>query len=437
MNQARKWDWCYAALLASACCMGFSVPAGRLLLAAATVLLIVAAARGRRPIRMPLSGWLWLVFAGLAVVITLNGVNPAKGLNRLDKLAWFAGIPVAASIVDSRERLWQTLRALLLGLGVLAVRVCVRNVIVAQAVAGHSLTSPPHVSFGQALIDQGTLIDGQRLMLGLIGAVALTLGAQAHARMGARRLRLTLERDAQPAGGLTVSPWALLIGALALAELVALKRGSWFCTLALLGLLLARRLPWRYLLAGALLLAALALGVSPVRQRLALLRTELSSKYGGRVTMWTQIAPQLMREHPWGIGFRSLTNDMMRDAARKVGCRRLERNRDHLHSNPVEMAVSLGWLGLAFYLVWMAVVLRDAAATGAAPRPLLWMVAAILLNGLVEYNFADAEIVIILGLLGGLAAAGRRLSCIKTQNVEESLRTKNRLTRTATRAANE
>ena len=54
-------------------------------------------------------------------------------------------------------------------------------------------------------------------------------------------------------------------------------------------------------------------------------------------------------------------------------------------------------------------MVRDAWQAGSRPRIVLWMLAAILLNGLVEYNFADAEIVIILGLLGGLAAAERRL----------------------------
>lgn len=400
MQAAGEREWAYLALLASAFAMGFSMPAGRLLLALAALLLGADVARGRRRLRMPWSAWCWLAFVALATVVTCNGLNPAAGVGKLDKLTWYIGIPVAATLVDTRQRLEQMLRALLLGCGVLALRVVLGNPLAALAASrgwGEAAVATPP-SFGRALIDRGRLIDGQRLMVGLLGAVALQLGARRRADAAAE------------AAALVRRCWPPLIALLALAELLSLKRGSWLCTLALLALLLWRRLSWRQLLAGGVLLAAVAVGVTPVRQRLLDLRREFSRDSGGRMTMWTRIAPQLVREHPWGIGFRSLTNDIMRDTARRVNCRRLERQRDHMHSNLVETVVSVGWAGLALYLLWMAAMLRDAAATEGPPRALLWMLAAILLNGLVEYNFADAELVIILGLLGGLAAAGRKLA---------------------------
>ena len=132
--------------------------------------------------------------------------------------------------------------------------------------------------------------------------------------------------------------------------------------------------------------------------------------------MWTQVTPALFREHPWlGIGYRSLTNEMMRKVAPEV-----ERNRDHLHSNLCEVLVETGLIGLGLYLLWMGAALWDAARYAWRSRrggivtdralslALVLMFLGLLGNGLVEYNFADAEIVLAYGLVMGLAAAGSR-----------------------------
>jgi len=405
--------WAFWCLLASAFCMGFSLPLGRLGLLAAAACLAVDAARGRCRLRMPLTGWLWLALAALAAVVTAHGLNPGKGLGKLDKLVWFMGLPVAASVVDSRARLWQVLRALIYGLAVQALRVCIRNPLNALAISERfeKTRMAVHFPFAHELILQGNLVDGQRVMVGLVGAVALVMGGNALARLGTRRLVLSAGREPAEGGGETrardfrIPLWPLLIGLLAAAEILVMKRGSWFSTALVLIALGGRRLlRWRWLLPAAVLPGLLAVGVAPVRQRLADVRTEFSTGSGGRLAMWTEVAPVLLKAHPWGIGFRAMTSERMRAIAPQI-----ERDRDHLHSNFVEMAVSLGWAGLALYLVWMAFLLRDALVANAAPRPLFWMILAIFLNGVVEYNFADAEIIILLGLLGGLAAAGRRL----------------------------
>jgi hypothetical protein len=413
MFLAKDQDWAFLVLTASAFCMGFSMPTGRLFMLAAAVLLAVDVAKHRRRLRMPATAWLWLALVALAVVVTANGLNPAKGMGKLDKLMWFMGIPVAASIVDSRGRLWQVLRALILGLAVLALRVCIRNPLNAQAIStrfeGTGVAA--NFRFGQELIFQGSLVDGQRLMVGLVGAVALTMGSLALARMGSRKVQVTVQGE--PAdGGPACRPvcfriwiWPILIGALAVAEILVMKRGSWLSSLLLLAVLLGRRLNGKWMVLGVVVLAGLAVGVAPIRQRLTHLRTEFSVASGGRLAMWTQVAPKLLKEYPQGIGFRAMSNDLMRKIAPRI-----ERNRDHLHSNFVEMAVSLGWAGLALYLVWMGCLLRDGIGSDAAPRPIFWMILALFINGFVEYNFADGEIVILMGLLGGLAAAGRRLA---------------------------
>jgi len=120
--------------------------------------------------------------------------------------------------------------------------------------------------------------------------------------------------------------------------------------------------------------------------------------------MWTQVAPALFKEHPCGIGFRSLTNEKMREIAPQV-----EQDRDHLHSNPIEMAVSFGWLGFLLYFAWMAMVFSDAIRGGREAIPIGAAILAVFLNGFVEYNFADSEMVLLLGFLCGLAAAAKRI----------------------------
>jgi O-antigen ligase len=105
---------------------------------------------------------------------------------------------------------------------------------------------------------------------------------------------------------------------------------------------------------------------------------------------------------------------MMKEIAPHV-----ESQRDHLHSNPVQILVATGCVGLALYLAWMAAAVSDgvrfcraAAREGGTDQmvaaALLLMLAALLLNGIVEYNFGDGELVLFYGFLMGALAAGRR-----------------------------
>ncbi len=418
-SDSGRHDWALTALLCSAFCMGFSMPLGRLGMLAATIALLVDIARGRRRWQMPATAWVWLLLLLLAGVVTWYGLNPAKGVKRLTKLLWFIGIPVAASIIDSREQMWRVLRALLLGTAALAVRVLIRNPISAGAIVNRFAKTPSakQFTFAQELIFQGRLDDGQRLMVGLVGAVALVLGGAALQRCGARRLLVKVSSAppepeekqsclAPVTSWIALIPvWPLLITVLAVAEVVALKRGSWLSALTVLTLLLARGRRLKWVVLALLLLAGVAATVTPIRQRILHVGTELQVSSGGRLAMWSRVAPELLRQYPRGIGFRAMTSELMRSIEPRV-----EPDRDHLHSNFVELAVSLGWAGLALYLLWMGLLCRDALLSDATPQPIFWMLLALFLNGFVEYNFADGEIVIITGLLGGMAAAGKRLN---------------------------
>ena len=108
-----------------------------------------------------------------------------------------------------------------------------------------------------------------------------------------------------------------------------------------------------------------------------------------------------------GIGYRMLTNDDMVQIAPNV-----ERDRDHLHSNPVQMIVDGGIIGLLLYLAWMLSGFADAAVCIARSRVSTYslvsalMFSGLFLHGIVEYNFGDSEIVLLYGLAMGCCVAG-------------------------------
>ena len=107
----------------------------------------------------------------------------------------------------------------------------------------------------------------------------------------------------------------MLLAVEILALILNFKRGTWFCAFGMGALFMLLQVRARYVLA-LLALGALTLAAPTVRQRLAGLSGEFREGGGGRMTMWTRIAPPLVREHPWkGIGYRALTNERMRALA--------------------------------------------------------------------------------------------------------------------------
>ncbi|MGI6494711.1 MAG: hypothetical protein ACOX5G_01225 [Kiritimatiellia bacterium] len=96
---------------------GFSLPLGRALLVLTAISLGVDVAKGRRTLRFPPVAWMWVLFVAVAFGATWHGLDPDRGLSRLSKLVWYLGIPLAASIVDSREKAWSLVRAYVLERG--------------------------------------------------------------------------------------------------------------------------------------------------------------------------------------------------------------------------------------------------------------------------------------------------------------------------------
>ena len=157
-----------------------------------------------------------------------------------------------------------------------------------------------------------------------------------------------------------------------------------------------------------LLIIVSVLAVPSVRFRLSQMRNEFDFNSVGRMTMWTKVAPGLIRDHPWGIGYGQLKNETMRLYAPEV-----EADRSHLHSNFPQVLVETGWLGLGVYFAWMALAVgiatrrvRESWNSGPGGRipalVLLLMLCSLLLHGVVEYNFGDTELQILLAMILGI-----------------------------------
>lgn len=370
----------FYALLATLFTITFSIALGQLFAGIALLLFLVGVASRRIPLHLPTVTLGAGLFIGVALVTSFFGGDLHGLWGRCGKLLWFLLIPLTASLLVRPEQDRKLIGAFLAGCAALGVKDMVLYPILAWR--------KPVPDFLTALIDKGSMTDGQMLMLGVVGTTFIIISM---IKMGEKVPWWGWGILAAQAGGLIIN----------------FKRGSWFCALILVGVSLLMHLRWR-----AWLLALVIVGgffmLPPVQSRLGQLKREFNIEGGGRLTMWCKIAPALIREHPHGVGYGCLTNRMMHDVYSRV-----EPNRNHLHANWAQVLVETGWVGLALYLAWMIRSVRDGVLwirRTAGGRP-MWPVVAVLLlvglllNGLVEYNFGDTEMMFIYAILMGWVAA--------------------------------
>ena len=378
----------FAALLATVFAIAFSIALGQACAAVCLLLFMAGTLKGQIRLRCPGVMIPALVFITLAVV--LSGIHGGwHGLwGRTGKLGWFVLVPVVTSLASAPERGRKLILAFLAGSAVLGLKDVVWYPFKAW--------QHPAPDFLTSLIDKGSMTDGQMLMLGTVGSVLLILMA---IREGRR-----------------VPWWGWVIMAAQVAGLlINFKRGSWFCAIVLMGIAILTTLRWRAWVMAVAILAGILM-LPPVQSRLGQLKREFNVEEGGRLTMWFKIAPVLIREQPGGLGYGCLTNDRMKQVYRRV-----EPNRNHLHANWAQVLVETGWLGLLVYLAWMGTALWDGGAWVRRTRAALpsdrgppWvafaLLAGLLLNGLVEYNFGDTELMLIYAFVMGVIGAGARAS---------------------------
>ena len=383
-------QWAYRFLITAAFCAPFSLLAGRLFLALSLLALLWARVRHAAPIRCSRIGWLWLSFVAVSFLVSLQGIDPVSSVGDITKLLWFAGIPIAATLIDHRQRAIAFLTAYVYGSVIRSLDILLLRV--PRAALQDERT------FMEEVIHRGSMTHGQVLMLAMIGGFGLLL-LEIHRRGGWRYLTMQISR----------------FGLLTLAMVMNFKRGSWAAVtlvLALFGMLTGKV---RFLL--ILVIIMILSSFHPyVRSRVAHLQNELQLDHGGRLVMWTQLAPELLRQYPLGVGFRGVTPEVMQETAHAVGVR-VEEGRNHLHSNFVDIPVTVGWGAFALYLAWMGTALYF-GFTSAHTQPdftgkLLaltysLMLVSLILNGVVEFNMGDAYIVLPYGMIMGVLANARQ-----------------------------
>lgn len=198
---------------------------------------------------------------------------------------------------------------------------------------------------------------------------------------------------------------------LSLALLINLKRGPWLGA-SLAVLLILSRYHKRFVIPIALTIILLALQYQPVRTRIEQSYRDYMI-LGGRNVMW-QIGLELAAKHPLGVGYDNSV--LMRDFERSI-----PHNHRHMHNNYLNILVETGWLGLSVFLWWIYSILALAFKSGAGvlsfaigSAVLSWQIA-----GLVEYNFGDSEVMLVLYIM--LACLGSlRYSNLFNDNCQNS-----------------
>jgi len=203
--------------------------------------------------------------------------------------------------------------------------------------------------------------------------------------------------------------WMLALFLNGAGLLLHFKRGVWiaFCFSMLLIAIKTKR--WK-ILAGIVLCAALMMCFPQVRERLARLREVTEVQTGGRYVLWNETAPALFAAYPAGMGWCCVTHeDLMTHSEHPV-----QAGLNHLHNNLLQMRLELGWVGAGAWILLMATVLAlffiaslrrggEHSDCSLLSLGLLAGFVGLLVNGMVEANFNDTEIMMLFGLLMGFS----------------------------------
>ena len=206
--------------------------------------------------------------------------------------------------------------------------------------------------------------------------------------------------------------WAVPAWLVTLAGLAAtLTRGAWvgFAAGVLAFLPFARR--GRWILAGGLVVVALAAlaGPASVRQRMASMADPNDPTARERVFMWAT-GLTMWREHPWlGVGPGGVKREYSRYAMPEA----IKKRTGHVHNTPLQILVERGLVGLAAWLsIWVVfyarvvALLRRLPADARRERSLVVgsavAIAGYLVGGLWEYNFGDSEVALVAWSLAAL-----------------------------------
>jgi O-antigen ligase len=390
--------WTYRLLLCAVFSVCFSIASGQVFLALTILSFALLYMRGGKLV-FPRVSYIVVAFMLLAFLTAWFGPNPDLAMRKSMKLFWLLALPIAASCITDSNRLRNLVGAFALGSSVQAAVILIMNPINARAAmsAGEPGTQGADGApdFLTSLIHMGSMTDGQVLMLGLISTFGLYFVAR-H----------------EKARGLG---WILLLLVQGIAFVINFKRGSWICLVLVIGLVILLSRKWKILFALAIILGGL-LAVPAVQVRLGDLTTELSEGKGGRMYMWKVVLPAMQADYPYGVGFGAMTPELLKEHGELV-----EPNRNHLHSNFAQSLAEMGYVGLGLFCVLMlwglycglALYWRSRSSSfevTACAAVMLLMLMGLLLNGVIEYNFGDTELLILYGVILGVLCSPVQMS---------------------------
>lgn len=348
---------------------------GQIPLYLASVVWLVQLCRGKstanRSTWIMLGGWMLLILISLTYA-----VHPELGIRKLSRFFYFplAGAVTAVCLAgpDLQKRALCLCKSLVLGVSALGVYDLFRF--------------PWKVHAGMAFENVGNMTSPQFYLVGIM----LWLGL------------ISLDREQ------VKKIWWYCLPLLITGLLMHQKRGVWLASAATIGIWTIWNRKWKTLLAMFLLLGV-SLTFPFVQVRIHRLTEVLQPNHGGRRTLWTQVAPRILPEYPWGMGyngskygdFRDILPD---DVHLEVGLR-------HLHNNLLQIRLEMGWPGVIWWSVWMGLIFRKAFRQGGAFEfqvlrgAVAFAFLGLFLNGMVEYNFGDSEVLKVYLLLFGLIDA--------------------------------
>lgn len=393
----------------------FSLPGGRIL----TVLALIAWLGGcvrikSRPV-MPAVGWLVLVyFAWITLALWWGPAEHIRSSQLYKNLFWLS-IPLAFGLMTTTARRIRLLMALAAGSLVLALRNISDSLRLYASLIGEEV--PFDIGLAAEQILHHRRLGGQDVLGQLISA-----GDMQHAQMLAAGLFFIAGAWALAPKESAARRWSLLgLVLMFLSMLITFKRlavtAVVVACLAWGLLLLMRRWPLRAAATGSIVvlvvvtLLAGAFCFGPPSGWPG--KIEQAAKSGGRVCMWTKVTPALVKEYPFGIGYKALTTGQMQSIARHV-----EKDREHVHSNLLQSLIDGGWPGLFLFLWILVEHMRNHLRhlENAHGRREEWIVArslglaslVLVACGLFEYQLGSGQVSLLYaGLLGAVAAGAK------------------------------
>jgi len=325
------------------------------------------------PLARPIA--LWIVVSVLAVVFA---VDPAQSAEKLKKLLLIVLLPLGALPVV-RERL-----RLIVGATIASAALVALYGLVIFLQQGGGLDARLRGIGGFYMTVAGIL-----MIVGL-----LVTGELLSALKDPRRRRLAF---------LGVST-ALIGGAL----LATYTRGSWIGFAAGLLLLLRKRVA---VLAGVLLVGVLlvALGPPDGRDRLLSIFEPGHPRNAERMMIWRHGLGMIGERPIFGAGLVIPRELMEHEEQTAEGVIRVH---SHMHNTPLQIAVSMGLPAVAVFAWMMVAFLRMGWRARRGEIWNLWeqgavdaylpIVAALLVNGMFEWNFGDSEVLGLFYFVSGL-----------------------------------